>query len=197
MPEGDTVFRAAQTLHRFMAGQTVTRFESVYPLLTRVVEDHPLIGRTIVSVSARGKHLLMSFTGGLVLRTHLKMNGSWHIYPAGERWQRPARDMRVVVATVDFVAVAFSVPVAEIVRASALDKHRPIALLGPDLLGEEFDRDEALRRLRAHPASEIADALLNQRIAAGIGNVYKSEVLFSCRVNPFATVAALSDAQLR
>jgi endonuclease-8 len=76
MPEGDTVFRAAQTLHRYLAGELVTRFESVYPALTRVVEDHPLIGRTIVSVSARGKHLLMSFSGGLVLRTHLRMNGS-------------------------------------------------------------------------------------------------------------------------
>jgi endonuclease-8 len=196
VPEGDTIFRAAATLHRALAGKDVVRFESVYPAVTRVDEDHPFTAARVDKVTAAGKHVLMFFSNGFVLRTHMRMNGSWHIYRPGERWQRPARDMRVVVATADFVAVAFSVPVAEIVKTSALDKHRPIALLGPDLLGEEFDRDEARRRLRAHPASEIADALLNQRIAAGIGNVYKSEVLFSCRVNPFALVAALSDEQL-
>src|SRR3982750_3965977 len=99
MPEGDTIFRAAQTLHRFMAGQSVTRFESVYPAVTRVAEDHAVIGRTVESVSARGKHLLIAFSGGLVLRTHMRMNGSWHIYPAGGRWRRPAREMRVMVCT--------------------------------------------------------------------------------------------------
>src|SRR5215213_4307462 len=107
MPEGDTVLRAARTLHRFLAGQSVIRFESVYPALTRVAEDHLIIGRTIESISARGKHLLVAFSGGLVLRTHLRMNGSWHIYPAGGRWQRPAREMRVLICTADACAVGF------------------------------------------------------------------------------------------
>src|SRR5437868_14964087 len=97
MPEGDTVFRAARTLHHHMAGRIVSRFESVCPALTRISEDRPIVGRTIEAVSARGKHLLMAFSGDLVLRTHLRMNGSWHIYPVGARWQRPARDMRVLV----------------------------------------------------------------------------------------------------
>src|SRR3954454_10880324 len=90
MPEGDTVFRAAETLHKFMAGHVVTRFECVYPAVTRIAEDHPIVGRTIETISTRGKHLLIAFSGDLVLRTHLRMNGSWHIYPPGGRGRRPA-----------------------------------------------------------------------------------------------------------
>src|SRR6187551_1251892 len=110
MPEGDTIFRAARTLQRALAGKLVTGFESVFPHLTRIHEDEPITGRTVESVSASGKHMLMNFSGDLVLRTHMRMNGSWHIYRPGERWQVPARDMRVLVATDDFEAVAFRVP---------------------------------------------------------------------------------------
>src|SRR5215471_10354871 len=123
MPEGDTIFRAARTLDQVLAGQTVTRFESVFPALTRVADDRPIVGRTIESVAARGKHLLIAFSGNLVLRTHMRMNGSWHVYPAGAAWQRPARDMRIVVGIVDAVAVAFSVPVAEFLDARDLTRH--------------------------------------------------------------------------
>jgi endonuclease-8 len=196
MPEGDTIFRAARTLDRALAGRTIVRFESVLPRLTRVHEDTPLTGRTIERVTAAGKHLLVHFSGGLILRTHMRMNGSWHIYRPGERWQRPRRDMRVVIATSDFEAVAFNVPVAELIRERDLPRHQELRQLGPDLLGASFDAGEALRRLRARPASAIADALLNQRVLAGIGNVYKSEVLFICRVNPFRLVRDLDDQTL-
>ena len=196
MPEGDTVFRAAQTLHRFMAGRLVTRFESVYPALTRIAEDQPIVGRTIESVSARGKHLLIAFSGDLVLRTHLRMNGSWHIYPAGARWQRPARDMRVLVGTADAVAVGFNIPIAELLSSRDLARHGQLQALGPDLLGEAFDRDEAVRRIRARARDPIADVLLNQRVVAGIGNVFKSEILFLAGIDPFTPVAALTDADL-
>src|SRR6187551_283973 len=110
MPEGDTIHRAADTLQRAIGGQVVTRFESVLPKLTRADADAPIRGRTVERVEARGKHLLIWFSGDLVLRTHMRMNGSWHIYRPGERWQVPARDMRVLVATDDFEAVAFRVP---------------------------------------------------------------------------------------
>ena len=196
MPEGDTIFRAARTLHRALAGRTVTRFESVFPALTRVHEDTPITGRTVSSVSAAGKHVLISLSGGLVLRTHMRMNGSWHIYRPGETWQRPRRDMRIVLGTADFVAVGFSIPVAEWIREDRIAKHDELRRLGPDLLGETFDEGEAKTRLRARGATAIADALLNQRVMAGIGNVYKSEVLFGCRVSPFVTVASLSDEQI-
>ena len=196
MPEGDTIFRAARTLNRALAGKTIVRFESMLPALTRVHEDTPVTGRTVDRVSAVGKHLLMHFSGGLILRTHMRMNGSWHIYRVGERWQRPRRDMRVLLATRDYEAVAFNVPVAEMIRERDLPRHRELQKLGPDLLDGSFDAAEALRRLRARPAAAIAEALLNQRVLAGIGNVYKSEVLFACRVNPFTLVRDVEDAAL-
>jgi endonuclease VIII len=193
MHEGDSIFRAAATLHRALAGKQVVRFESVFPALTRIQEDNPVTSRTVEQVAAMGKHLLMHFSGGLVLRTHMRMNGSWHIYRPGEPWRRPHRDMRIVV-TADFEAVGFGIPVAEFIRAGNLEKHRELARLGPDLLGTAFDRDEAIRRIRARPSRHIADVLLNQRVIAGLGNVYKSEVLFMCRLNPFTLVKALDSA---
>jgi len=197
VPEGDTIFRAARTLHRALAGHAVVRFESVFPALTRVHEDHPLTGQTIESVTAAGKHLLMRFSGGRVLRTHMRMNGSWHIYRPGERWQRPRRDMRIVVATDSFEAVGFNVPVAELLDERGMARQDDLRTMGPDLLGAQFDEDDALRRFRERGDREIGDALLNQRIVAGAGNVYKSEVLFLCRVDPFAQVATIDDDTLR
>jgi len=197
MPEGDTIFRAAQTLHRALAGHVVARFESVLPALSRVHDDAPITGRAIEAVRARGKHLLMQFSGGLVLRTHMRMHGSWHIYRPGERWRRPRRDMRILVATADYEAIGFSIPVAEFIKSDRLAKHADLARLGPDLLDEEFDAGEALRRLRARGDLPVADALLDQRVMAGIGNVYKSEVLFLCGINPSTAVSTLPDEQLR
>jgi endonuclease VIII len=212
MPEGDTIFRTARTLHRALAGRQVVRFESMLPALTRVHEDQPLTGRTIESVTAAGKHVLMRFSpldrargdhepaqwsGPLVLRTHMRMNGSWHIYRPGERWRRARRDMRIVVATDAFEAVGFNVPVAEFLQDAAVARQEDLRLMGPDLLADSFDADEAVRRLRARGSTAIADALLNQRVLAGIGNIYKSEVLFICRMSPFAPVASIADEALR
>jgi len=197
MPEGDTIFRAARTLHRALAGRVVTRFESVFPALTRVHDDAPITGRAIESVTAAGKHVLMRFSGDLVLRTHMRMNGSWHIYRPGERWRKSRRDMRIVIATDAYEAIGFNIPVAEFLQGRAIERQDDLRLMGPDLLGVTFDEVEAMRRLRARPDWSIADALLNQRIVAGIGNVYKSEVLFLCGVNPFLAVADVVDERLR
>jgi endonuclease-8 len=197
MPEGDTIFRAARTLHRALAGKPVTRFESAYAHVTAVAVDHPVVGRTVERVEAAGKHLLVRFSGGLALRTHMRMNGSWHIYRPGERWQRPRRAMRVLLETADFVAVAFDVPVAELQTEEALARDEALTRLGPDLLGPDFDEEEALRRLRARPERAIGEALLDQSAVAGAGNVYKSETLFLCAVSPFAPVSALDDEALR
>jgi endonuclease VIII len=197
MPEGDSIFRAARTLHRALAGHDVVRFESVLPALTRVHEDTPITGRTIESVTAAGKHVLIRFSGRLTLRTHMRMNGSWHIYRPGEPWRRPRRDMRVMVATSAFEAVGFNVPVAELLNDEGLARQEDLRLMGPDLLGETFDGNEAVRRFRERGAMEIADALLNQRVVAGAGNIYKSEVLFLCGIDPFAPVRLVTDDQLR
>jgi endonuclease-8 len=197
MPEGDTIFRAARTLHRALAGKVVERFESVLPALIRVHQDRPITGRTIEGVRSAGKHLLMEFSGGLVLRTHMRMNGSWHIYRPGERWQRPRDHMRIVVGTADFVAVGFSIPVAEFIESRRMAVHDTLRRLGPDPLAAGFDPEEALRRLRGAGSDEIGNALIDQRVMAGVGNVYKSEVLFVERIDPFAPVSSLDDALLR
>jgi endonuclease-8 len=196
MPEGDTIFRTAARLHRALGGKCVTRFETRYAHLARVDEDAPIAGRSVERVESRGKHCLFVFSGDLVLRTHLRMRGSWHLYRPGERWLRPRDAMRVRIDVHDLVAIGFDVPDAELVSTRSLERGSPVAALGPDLLGETFDAREALRRLRARDALAIADALLDQRAVAGIGNVFKSEVLFVCGVAPEARVAALDDATL-
>ena len=196
MPEGDSIFRVARMLHDALAGQRVVRFTSALPALTRIDEDRPLAGRTIDSVSARGKHLLMTFSGDLVLHTHLRMNGAWHLYRLGERWRRPFRDMRIVVATIDSEAVGFNTPVAEFLNARQLARHEGLRQLGPDPLDPAFDAQLAVERAAAHPHEAICDLLLNQRVVAGIGNVLKSEALFVARVYPFTRTEALSCASL-
>ena len=191
MPEGDTLHRIARTLQATLAGKTVTRFETALPKLARVDDQTPIRGRTVESVRAVGKHLLISFSGGLELRTHLRMNGSWHIYRTGERWQRPRIDMRIVITTEEWEAVGFNIPVAEFCNVDA-----PVPV-GPDLLGKEIDVGEAVQRLRVLSGEEIAEALLNQRAISGIGNIWKSETLFACRVSPFKKVESLDDETLR
>jgi endonuclease-8 len=137
-----------------------------------------------------------AWRGPLALRTHMRMHGSWHVYRPGERWQRPPREMRVLIGTADFVAVGFNVPDAEFEAASDVGARDPIAQLGPDLLAPDFDPAEAVRRLQERGDTTIAEALIDQRALAGIGNVFKSEVLFEGGVEPFATVASLAADRL-
>ena len=185
MPEGDTIHRAARTLDTALRGQRIERFETVLAQLARVDADTPIAGRAVERVEARGKHLLMWLSdcrppGGraiehcpseaepssarsgasLVLRTHMRMHGSWHIYRPGERWQRPRHEMRIVLTTAPYVAVAFAVPTAEFVEASSLEREGPVAELGPDVLSGTFDAAAAVARLRTRGDLEIADALL-------------------------------------
>ena len=196
MPEGDTIFRAARTLHRALAGKPVRAFESVFPALNRINDDVPIAGRTIERIHSTGKHLLIRFSGDLVLRTHMRMNGSWHIYRSGEKWQRSRRDMRIVVATADFEAVGFNIPVAEFLSEREIARSPELRALGPDVLADDFDPQIVIANLRERAGSEIAEALLNQRVLAGLGNVYKSEILFMCRINPFRRVQELAEVDL-
>ncbi|MQA29709.1 MAG: Fpg/Nei family DNA glycosylase [Luteitalea sp.] len=196
MPEGDTIFRAARTLHRALAGRLVTRFESVYPALSRADVDTPLAGRSVVSVTSRGKHILMAFSGDLVLHTHMRMHGSWHIYRPGERWRAWPREMRLVVAVGTCEAVGFNVPIAEFLTGRQLERHRQIQALGPDLADPAFDRAEVLRRMRDAGRGPVAELLLNQRVMSGIGNVLKSEILFVAGIDPFRPVPAIHDEAL-
>jgi len=196
MPEGDTIFRAARTLHRALAGEIVTGFESVLPKLERVEIDSGVTGRGIEKVEANGKWLLMYFSGDLILLTHMLMNGSWHIYRPGEKWRRRRMDMRIVIRTAKIEAVAFTVPIAEFHTADSLRRRRVFNQIGPSVLAKSFDAAEMVRRIQARPEMTVGEALLAQSVVAGIGNVFKSEICFACGVHPFRTVATLSILEL-
>ena len=194
MPEGDTLHRVAAGLRPFLVGRPViaARARVPGPQVGRIV------GRTVTGVDALGKNLLIRFDDGLELRTHLRLNGSWHRYRPGERWRRaPARAV-LVLEVPGSVAVCFDAPVVELFEQRAERLHPSLGHLGPDLLAPDFDPAEALRRLRDPGRAQlpVADALLDQRALAGIGNVYKSEVLWMERVSPFTSVDELDDDTL-
>ncbi len=198
MPEGDTIARTADVLRAALVGGRVTAARAQPQPGMRTVPDlSRLVGATVTSVEPRGKHLLIAFDAGVTLRTHLRMRGSWHRYRPGEPWRRPARAASVVLETASSVAVAFSTPIVELLTDSELRRSPVLGGLGPDLLAADFDADEALRRLRALGTEELGNALLDQRAVAGIGNVYKSEVPFIERLDPWAPVAAITDDELR
>jgi endonuclease VIII len=186
MPEGDTIHRSATRLRAVLRGKVVRQFRAA-----RLAGDRPKPGTTIDDVEAVGKHLLIHFDDGLTLQTHMMMSGSWHVYRTGQRWQRPAHTARVVIEVDDWVAVCFSAPVVRSYRAAA--GRTPVDHLGVDLCRPDADVDAVLQRFdaRTTATAEIGPVLLDQRIASGIGNVYKSETLFACGVNPFTTVAEL------
>ncbi len=196
MPEGDTLFRTARSMGRALIGKPITGFRSNYPLLTRFDDDTPIIGQIVERVESRGKWLLIHLSGGGTLVTHMLMNGSWHLYRNGDRWQKPARDMRIVLENRDYQAVAFTVPVARIYTAQALARETRIPPPGSDVLSEDFDPIAAAARLRSCSGEEIGDVLLHQQVLAGVGNVFKSEVCFVEGVNPFCLVSVLNDQQV-
>jgi endonuclease-8 len=194
MPEGDNLFRAATSLRKALQGSRVTAFRSDVPAVLRALEQKPIDGARIAAIDSRGKHLLFRFDDGRTLRTHLRMRGSWHLYRLGERWRRPERSARAVIETdAGFVAACFDAPLVELVTEFGL---RDLARLGPDATADAFDDAEALRRLRARGELPIGEALLVQRALAGVGNVIKAEVLFSCRQDPFQPVSEVADEQL-
>lgn len=197
MPEGDTIFRTARALGRALGGKPVTAFRSTYPKLTRYNEDAPLAGQSVINVESRGKWLLMEFSGGATLATHMLMNGSWHIYRPGQPWQQPRINMRIVVETADYIAVGFRVPVAEMHTPESLRRDRRIPTTKIDVLSSAFDMQEALQRLLARANEAIGDVLLRQDVLAGVGNVFKSEVCFVTGIHPYCNVSWLNNEQLR
>ena len=198
MPEGDTLHKTAARLRPALAGHLLTRFEA-----PRLVGDAPSLGTRIEGVEARGKHLLVHFEGGLSLRTHLRMSGSWHIYREGERWQKPAYLARAVVgADSGWLGVCFQAPVVETYHRAG-GEPAPLATLGPDLCRPESLADDVLddvigrvTRL-ARPGTTLGEALLDQRIAAGVGNVYKSEACFAVGLDPGAPIERVDEDDRR
>jgi endonuclease-8 len=188
VPEGDTIHRVADRLRLALAGQVLEHFEA-----PRAVGPRPGAGAVVDTVEAKGKHLLIGFSDGVVLHTHLRMTGTWHLYRSGSRWRLPGHLARAVVRVADWEAVCFKVPVVELYRRPPAHLPQPLDHLGPDLCLEDPPIDEVLDRLAAwaDAESEIAPLLLAQQVAAGIGNVFKSEVLWACEVSPFAKVRDL------
>jgi endonuclease VIII len=193
--EGDTLARIATVLGETLVGQ---RVEAAQARPGSAALDR-VSGTTIESVEARGKHLLIGFDNGLTLHTHLGLHGSWHRYRPGEAWRRPRARAAAILQTPRTVAVAFDAPTVELLDTRALDLHPRLRRLGPDASAADFDFEATLASLRAPANAEraIGDALLDQRIVAGLGNVYRSEVCFIERVDPFAPVGSLEDRTLR
>lgn len=195
MPEGDTLFRTAAVLREVLVGREViaARGRAGGVALGRVV------GEPVERVEAVGKHLLVTFGGGLTLHTHLRMHGSWHRYRTGEQWRRsPARAVAVIeVAT--GVAVCFDAPTVELIDTRALRVHPALAALGPDLSLSHPDLAEAERRLLSPQRADlpVGEALLDQTSQAGLGNVYRSEVCFIERVDPFLACGKVDPSVLR
>lgn len=208
MPEGDTIFRAARALQRALAGRQVTQFDANLATLASVADSKTIVGRTVERIEARGKWLLMHFSGlgpqaadqEIILVTHMLMSGSWHIYRVGERWQAPRSAMRCAITCGDFVAVAFHVPVAEFHTARTLERYSQVPRLGVDILSERYDTNAGVAAIttcaRQHPEAEVGVTLLNQRVMAGLGNVYKSEVAFAAGVNPFRRLGTLTAREI-
>jgi len=196
MPEGDTIFRTARALGRALTARPLTGFRSTYALLTRFDDDTPLAGQIVEQVESRGKWLLIHFSGGGTLATHMLMSGSWHIYRPGERWQQPRVNMRIVLENSDYVAVGFRVPVAKMLLPQELARATRIPEPAIDVLSEDFDAAQVLRRLLMYKDEEIADVLLHQEVLAGVGNVFKSEICFVTATNPFCKVSALSESKV-
>lgn len=187
MPEGDTVFVAASRLHAALAGKAIEKSDFRVPRLATV----DLSGRVLNEVEARGKHLLFRISGGVTLHTHHKMEGSWHLYRTGEAWRGPAFQVRAVLYTARWVAVGFRLAVVELVDTA--NEVAIVGHLGPDPLHETWDPRSAVAGLAAQPDTAIGEILLDQRIIAGAGNVYKSEVCFLCGVDPWTPVREVED----
>ena len=185
MPEGDTIWRTAAALRQRLAGKVVVdaRPQPIARLRSRRLE----------SVEPNGKHLVMQFEGGIALHSHMRMHGAWHLYRTGERWRQPERRATAVLAFDDVVAVCFAAPVMELVA----DPRLAVAHLGPDILADSLDLDEIIRRIRVSGPTGLGELLLNQRICAGIGNIYKCESLWIQRLDPWRSSTEMDEEGLR
>ncbi len=187
MPEGDTIFRTATNMRRWLEGREVTAARSS----VLGVDAAPLVGTKIETIQPRAKHLLIGFSNGLTLHTHMRMTGSWHVYRAGDRWRKPAWQAKFVVECGDRIAVCFNAPVIELLEGAAVESHQSLSGLGPDVLAD-LDLDEVRRRANTRSASlELGVLLLDQQVVSGIGNIYRCESLFLEHHNPWKPQSAI------
>jgi endonuclease-8 len=195
MAEGDSILRIAQRMRSSLEGAEIS-VRTPGQRRPDGLAATELNGRTLERVESRGKHLLMHFEGELVLHSHLGMKGSWQLYEDGQRWRRPARDAWIALAGNDTEAVNFGGSKLRLVREAQLNRDPRLARLGPDILAEDFDPAIAAARIRSRPELRIGDALLGQRLVAGIGNIFRSEGCFAAGIDPRTQAGDLSDDQI-
>ena len=189
VPEGDTIYRTATALRAALLGKALVSF-----VVPRHVGLLPTADAVVERVESHGKHLEIGFDDAVVLHTHMRMTGSWHLYRLGENWRKPVSQARVILEVAGWKAVCFNAPVVELYRAREASRHPGLGSLGPDLCREDADITECVARIDRYcaPQASVAEMLLDQRIACGVGNVFKSEVLWACELQPFSPVEALS-----
>jgi endonuclease-8 len=192
--EGDTILRLARRLDSALAGEELA--VSAPSPRGRAAGVERLDGRTFDGAEARGKHLLLHF-GELVLHSHLGMGGGWHLYLRQARWRRPRSSAWAVLSGHDQEAVQFGGPTLRVLSAAQARRDPQLARLGADVLAADFDSERAAAAIRTDPARGVGEALLDQRLVAGIGNIFKSEACFAARVDPWRPVGDLSEAELR
>src|SRR5581483_7971232 len=183
MPEGDTIHRTAATLDRWLGGRVITAARG--SALSPTACDS-LVGDSVMAVEANGKHVLMRLASGRTIHSHMRMQGAWHVYPTGRTWHRPGFEARLVLEAGERQAVCFNAPVVSLANTPAVDH------LGPDLITEPVDFDAIAHRVALQPATlEVGDLLLDQRVAAGIGNIWRCETLFRHGVHPQAPLGSV------
>jgi endonuclease-8 len=194
VPEGDTIHHAARRIRAVLLGREPEQILTPHPRHRFDRWPERLADRAVRSVDAHGKHLFIRFDGELTLHSHLRMTGSWGVHREGSRWKRARHRAWIVIRAGEWCVVEFDGPLLELVRESRTRFDRRLVALGPDVIGERFDADAFLARLRAQaPTRAIGDALLDQRVVAGIGNVWKSESCFAARVNPWRELASVGE----
>lgn len=194
MPEGDTIFRTAESIRKWVEGCEVTAAQTK----VRGLDVERIVGKTVSGVEPRAKHLLIRFSNGLTLHTHMRMTGSWHVYSKGDRWRKPRYQAKITIECGDRLIVCFNAPVVEMLLPSDERTHRALQGLGPDVLGEgEFDFAEVRRRAATRDKFIlIGELLLDQQVVSGIGNIYRCESLFIDRIDPYVTREGITDEQL-
>lgn len=194
MAEGDTILRTARRLDNALEGQVIAA--RAPNARGRAAGIERLDGRRLERVEARGKNLLLRF-GDVLLHSHLGMSGSWHVYRRGERWSGPRRSAWAVLTSEGREAVQFGGPTLRLIPVARLSSDPHLARLGPDVLAPDPDFEAMLHGLSADPSRGLGDALLDQTLVAGIGNIFKSEACFAARLDPWRPVGELRDEELR
>ena len=190
MPEGDTIHRAASALRTALAGRKMVRFDA-----PRLIGPVPQAGRVVERVESHGKHLEIEWDNGMILHTHMRMSGSWHLYRSGEKWRKPYAQMRAAIETDEWVAVCFSAPLVETYRRPDHRRHPGMGRLGPDLCQPDTDLGAVVNLLLSYVDADakVAEVMLDQRVMCGVGNVYRCEVLWATGMSPFAPVGSISE----